>query len=254
MKGIYKITNPNNKIYIGQSTNIDERIKRYKKLQCKKQRILYNSLNKYGWDNHIFEIIEIVDNDDLLIERETYWKNYYKVLEVPSLCCRIDGIGGNMSDKTRKLLSKSMKNYWNNLSNIQFNERIKLNKQTTESKQKIKDKLTGVKKTKSHIENLIKSQNKPETIEKRKKSLRDYWDNMTDDERERLRKLNILSQNRPEVKLKLSLNNPSRRPEVKEKQRQAALNRIKIECPYCHKFMDAGNSKKYHFDKCKFKV
>ena len=56
--GIYKITNPKGRIYIGQSKNIDERITRYKKLQCcKHQLFLYRSFLKYGVDNHSFEII-----------------------------------------------------------------------------------------------------------------------------------------------------------------------------------------------------
>jgi len=56
--GIYKITNPKGRIYIGQSKNIDERIARYKKLQCcKHQLFLYRSFLKYGVDNHSFEII-----------------------------------------------------------------------------------------------------------------------------------------------------------------------------------------------------
>lgn len=32
--GIYKITSPSNKIYIGQSTNITRRWDEYRKLQC----------------------------------------------------------------------------------------------------------------------------------------------------------------------------------------------------------------------------
>jgi hypothetical protein len=52
--GIYKITSPSNKIYIGQSNNILYRWKYcYKKLNCKSQRHLYNSLMKYGFDNHV---------------------------------------------------------------------------------------------------------------------------------------------------------------------------------------------------------
>lgn len=253
MKGIYKITNPNNKIYIGQSTNIENRIKRYKSLQCAGQRILYNSLKKYGWENHKFEIIEIIDDETTLIERETYWKIFYKVLETPSLCCRIDGKHGKSSKETCQKLSKSIKTYWEGLTDIEYEERIKKHKKSPESINIIKLKLCGVKKTQNHINNLIKSQNNPETIKKRKDSLRRYWDNMPDEDRERLRQINIKTQNRPEVKEKISKNNPSKRPEVKVKQIQSALNRKKIKCPYCEKMMDPGNSKKYHFEKCKLK-
>ena len=59
MIGIYKITSPNNNIYIGQSINIEKRFVQYKKLRsCCNQIKLYNSFVKYGVDNHIFEIIE----------------------------------------------------------------------------------------------------------------------------------------------------------------------------------------------------
>jgi len=100
MIGIYKITSPTNKIYIGQSIDIDDRFRKYKNLNCNRQTIIYNSLKKYGWEQHVFEIIEECPVDKLL-ERETYWKEYYKVLEVPSLCCRIDGKGGYMNEETK---------------------------------------------------------------------------------------------------------------------------------------------------------
>lgn len=48
MVGIYKITNPNGRIYIGQSTDIKFRWGIYRKLKCKDQPSLYNSLKKYG--------------------------------------------------------------------------------------------------------------------------------------------------------------------------------------------------------------
>lgn len=59
--GIYKITSPTNKIYIGQSINVDDRIRKYKKLQCRSQILLFNSFMKHGVDNHIFEIVEFGD-------------------------------------------------------------------------------------------------------------------------------------------------------------------------------------------------
>ena len=50
MIGIYKITSPTNKIYIGQSTNIENRWNDYyKMIRCKRQTRLYNSLKKYGF-------------------------------------------------------------------------------------------------------------------------------------------------------------------------------------------------------------
>jgi len=77
MIGIYKITSPSGKIYIGQSTNIPEREKHYKRITPVKNQIkIFNSLNKHGWDKHMFEIIEECSIDKL-DERETYWKQHY---------------------------------------------------------------------------------------------------------------------------------------------------------------------------------
>ena len=50
MQGIYKITNPKGKIYIGQSVNIEKRFSSYKSIRnCHYQIKLFNSLKKYGF-------------------------------------------------------------------------------------------------------------------------------------------------------------------------------------------------------------
>jgi group I intron endonuclease len=78
MVGIYKITSPTNKIYIGQSINIERRWKEYntQNLWIKQQRKLFLSLRKYGPNNHIFEMIEECSLEQLN-EREIYWIKYY---------------------------------------------------------------------------------------------------------------------------------------------------------------------------------
>ena len=80
MIGIYKITSPINRIYIGQSKNILVRFKSYRKKDCKRQKFLYRSFLKYGVENHIFEIIEECCID-LLNERERFWQDFYNVLD-----------------------------------------------------------------------------------------------------------------------------------------------------------------------------
>jgi group I intron endonuclease len=69
---IYKITSPTNKIYVGQTINLKSRINRYKNLGCKKQKFLFNSLTKYGWNNHKFEIIKTVD-----VNFVNFWEIYF---------------------------------------------------------------------------------------------------------------------------------------------------------------------------------
>lgn len=74
MIGIYKITNPKGKIYIGQSINIDRRFKEYNKIQCSQSTKLYNSFKKYGPENHKFEIIEECLVEQLNEKEEFYIK------------------------------------------------------------------------------------------------------------------------------------------------------------------------------------
>lgn len=77
MKGfIYKITSPSGLIYIGQTINFNKRMSGYKKRGAKSQTALNNSLNKYGIDNHIIEILEEVDVNDLF-EKEIFYINKF---------------------------------------------------------------------------------------------------------------------------------------------------------------------------------
>jgi group I intron endonuclease len=108
MVGIYKITSPSNKIYVGQSIDIERRFKIYKRLDCKGQTKIYRSLIKYGCDNHIFELIEEC-NIDQLKEREIYWKQYYNSVNDGLNCELFDGGEGPRSEHTKKKISNSMK-------------------------------------------------------------------------------------------------------------------------------------------------
>jgi len=108
MIGIYKITSPSDKIYIGQSINIQKRFKQYKNLQnCKFQTKLYDSL--MFEKNHKFEILEECDIN-LLNERERYWQDYYNVLK--GLNCRLttyNSKSGKLSEETKLKMSIASK-------------------------------------------------------------------------------------------------------------------------------------------------
>jgi len=76
MIGIYKITNPLNEIYIGQSVNIEKRFASYRSLSCKTQPKIYNSLKLHGVEKHSFQIIiecEILE----LNNNERYYQELY---------------------------------------------------------------------------------------------------------------------------------------------------------------------------------
>lgn len=65
---IYKITNPAGSIYIGQTRDIKSRVKFYSLSHCKRQTKLYRSILKYGWENHLFEILETIDFDKTTLD------------------------------------------------------------------------------------------------------------------------------------------------------------------------------------------
>jgi len=87
MKYIYLITSPSNKQYIGQSkVSIKSKLKSYRDLakNIKSNRKIANAIQKYGWDNMKFEIIEqSVDwTPEQLNNREIYWIAKYNSLNV----------------------------------------------------------------------------------------------------------------------------------------------------------------------------
>jgi group I intron endonuclease len=110
MIGIYKITSPNGRIYIGQSIDIERRFRFYKQMNCKNQPILYSSLKKYGVDTHIFEVIETCD-ESVLDTRERYWQEHYNVLN-GGLNCNLTETSDKPkrhSEETKRKISESNK-------------------------------------------------------------------------------------------------------------------------------------------------
>lgn len=77
--GIYKITNTiNNKSYIGQSCNIEERWKRHK--YAKDNFAIHLAIQKYGIVNFSFSILEECSKEQLN-DKEIYWIEYYNSIE-----------------------------------------------------------------------------------------------------------------------------------------------------------------------------
>lgn len=111
---IYKITNTvNNKIYVGQTKNFNRRIEEYKHkskniTKKSKYRIMLE-IEKYGFHNFKFSVLERVDDISILDEREIYW--------ISKLDSRNPDIGynsktggkscGKMTDYSKALMSES---------------------------------------------------------------------------------------------------------------------------------------------------
>ena len=113
MIGIYKIISPSKKIYIGQSRDIEKRFKQYKSNSCKTQIRLVHSFNKYGVDNHIFEIVEECDIEELN-NKERYYQDLYDVIGKNGLNCILintNDLPKILSEETRLKLSESRIGY-----------------------------------------------------------------------------------------------------------------------------------------------
>lgn len=101
MIGIYKITSPSGRVYIGQSVECEIRWKQYLSTG-KNQTKLYRSFQKHGKDAHTFEVIEECAINQLN-NRERYWQDYYNVLE-EGLNCRLQ----HSDDKSGKMSKESL--------------------------------------------------------------------------------------------------------------------------------------------------
>lgn len=246
---IYKIKSPTGKIYIGQSGNIERRIKVYERLHCKNQIKLYNSLLKYGWVNHDFSIIEEVfigDKKSIINEREIYWIEKFDSFK-NGLNCNIGGngnIGIIHSNETKKKISDTLKRKY------ESGEIITTTHSFTEE-QKEKMSLISKEIFENDENHTFKKYNEP--WNKGKKGVQVPWNKglkgaqeawnkgltqpITEERREKLKGIEPWNKGKKGVQ------------EAWNKGKET----IKTECPHCGKLVDTGNGKRWHFDKCKLK-
>jgi len=127
--GIYKITNPKGKIYIGQSINIEDRWSKGHKYNSGTGAKLKNSFNKYGFKNHIFEIIEECDIDNLNI-KENYWIENYNSYKKGLNSLSNAGISGYKDLKWKQSHHEGLigrKGYWEGKKRPEHGEFLKQN-------------------------------------------------------------------------------------------------------------------------------
>jgi hypothetical protein len=110
--GIYKITSPTNRVYIGQSNDIRRRLLTYFEPKGGSSQVrLKASFNKHGIDLHNLIILEECE-ESLLNERERSWQEYYNVLSKSGLNCKMTTTldkSGKLSDETKKLIGSKTK-------------------------------------------------------------------------------------------------------------------------------------------------
>lgn len=129
MKGIYLITNKvNGNRYVGMSNNIKRRFMEHKspKNVTNKTTVLSRSFRKYGVDNFTFEILEIVEDIELLPEREIYWIEKLS----PEYNMNSGGVGNKdlvISEEVRNVLKVAGKIFWEKLPDDKKQSIIKNN-------------------------------------------------------------------------------------------------------------------------------
>jgi len=131
------------KVYIGQSTSFFKRYAYYRTCNCKKQKYLYNAIQKYGLENFTIEIIDCAQNLDVLNFLENF---YIKTLKANDrrygYNIREGGNGGGPTALETKIkigISNTGKEC------------------TPEHRAKISIANVGVKKSKEHIEKVRKA-------------------------------------------------------------------------------------------------
>ena len=189
--GIYKITSPSGKVYIGQSLDINRRLNVHKRANCTNQPRLDRSLKKHGPDNHTFEIIH-----QCLSEELNYWERYfqdkYDAAGPIGLNCRLtetDDKSGEISDATKENISKAMLKYYEDHPE-EIERRSILLKENNHMKNKKHSNISKEKMSNSHLkryENLeerekiskanIKRYENPEEREKSSKAQLKRWEN-----------------------------------------------------------------------------
>lgn len=137
--GIYKITSPSGKVYIGQSRNIRNRFITYKRYSCKSQTKLYASLKLYGSSSHEFKIIHLLPHDveqNIIDSYEQFYMDQYREcgFEMLNIAPTAGGIMFGFKFSEESKLKMSAKHKGKIISNEQKQVIAKAN-----SERKIKD-------------------------------------------------------------------------------------------------------------------
>lgn len=90
---------------------------------------LYSSFKKYGVENHVFQVIDICDTDQLN-DRERYWQDFYNVLSKNGLNCILTA-----TNEKKKVISQEVKD--------KIRLKTKMYKHTPDAIDKIRKSSTG---------------------------------------------------------------------------------------------------------------
>jgi group I intron endonuclease len=119
MVGIYKITSPSGRVYIGQSWRIEYRWGWHR--SGTKKGLLAKSFNRYGFDNHKREVIHELPADvsqEVMDGYEQLYIDQYRELGFRMLNLKDAGSFGKHHIESRKKISESLKGHKRNLGRV----------------------------------------------------------------------------------------------------------------------------------------
>lgn len=177
---IYKFENKlNGKIYIGQSRCIERRYEAH--VYCDKPMYeLDRAIKKYGIENFNYEILESFDTENLeevnkwMDEREDYYIQFYNSLHPNGYNLLSNRHHPEFSELTRKRISEACMGEKNGFYGRKHSE---------ETKKKMSE---SAKKRGNNHPDFVRTQ---EMINKWKVSMKHHFETMTDEEREKLCKI-----------------------------------------------------------------
>lgn len=168
--GIYKITSPTKKIYIGRSVHILSRWRAYKLLHCKGQRLLYNSFKKYGFENHICEIIEVCAELELNNKEKYYIELFQSFNSQYGMNLKEGGNYAKLSLETKIKIGNSNRGKKNS---IEARKKIGDKNRGKKLSQETKDKISK-NSAKIHLGKFMSKETRLKMSESKKKPILQY--------------------------------------------------------------------------------
>lgn len=194
MVGIYKITSPKGKVYIGQSWDIE---KRWNQHCYGNAQQISRSIQRHGRDAHCFEVVHELPSDvsqSVLTAYEQLYIDSYRDTGAVMMNNRDAGSAGKMSDETKVKMSNARKG----------------KPLCEQAKQKLRiihagKKLSEEHKKKLSVSHIGKGKGKVRTAEMRLKySQAAKGKILSDEQKQKLRKLRLGVYHSEETRMKMS--------------------------------------------------
>jgi group I intron endonuclease len=138
--GIYILTNTvNQKTYVGQSWNIEQRLKSHKACRQTKYQIIPRAVQKYGWDNFNITIIPVFPESQADLDNsESLYIQQYNSIYPTGYNLKSGGNSSKHNNTTKQKISKSRKGHIHSTdTKLKISESNKISCNTPEFKRKM---------------------------------------------------------------------------------------------------------------------